>query len=117
MFVARRYDVVARYDRRLLAAALRETDRLVEEEAYGEPVALFFCLARERQIFPSLRRIMVPRLAIGRANTLGFAVDASPAELARLRIGVALHHVGVDDVEAWFRDRMTPITSRPWPPR
>lgn len=115
-FVARHHHRLARHTRPEVVAALTEAAALATDEV-DEPAALFFAFAKRPATFGDLWPPMVTRIALGRANVLGFELSVDERELDDLRLDVRDRARTYAEVRDWFRARLRPVTPRPWPPK
>lgn len=112
--IARAYAVIApelglplRESEAAIRIALREADHL-SDDVYDVPAALLFALGRHPRCFAGFRAMSV-LVVQWHTKTLGFKLEASPAELAGVLTRVALDELSHDDVKAWVVDRMLPF--------
>ena len=112
--VARAYAVIApelglplRASEAAIRVALREADHL-SDDIYDVPAALLFALGRYPRCFGGFRAMGV--LVIQwHTKTLGFKLEASPAQLAEVLTRVALRELTHEEVKAWVVERMLPF--------
>ncbi|MBX3212535.1 MAG: hypothetical protein KF850_10915 [Labilithrix sp.] len=90
-----------------LRIALREADHLADD-VYDVPGALLFALGRTPRCFSAFRAMSV-LVVDWHTKTLGFRLDATPAELGEILHRVALREASYDDVRAWVADRLLPF--------
>lgn len=75
---------------------------------YDVPAALLFTLGRHPRCFAGFRAMSV-LVVEWHTKTLGFKLEASPAELADVLIRVAANELTHDDVKNWVVHRMLPF--------
>ncbi len=105
--VARELGVLPKASRAALRSALREADQLADD-VFDVPAALLYSLGRTPRCFRLYRTMSVVVVA-WHAKTLGFALRASPCELAEVLERAARREVDFEDVKAWVCDRMLPF--------
>jgi hypothetical protein len=90
-----------------LRIALREADHLADD-IYDVPGALLFALGRTPRCFSGFRAMSV-LVVEWQTKTLGFKLEATPAELASMLGRVALRKATHEEVRAWVAERLLPF--------
>lgn len=90
-----------------LRVALREADHLADD-IYDAPGALLFALGRTPRCFSGFRSMSV-LVVEWHSKTLGFRLEASPAEIGRVLVRVARRELAYEDVRAWVAERLLPF--------
>jgi hypothetical protein len=93
---------------RAVHAAL-EAARVLASNESEEPAALLFAFASYRRAFPGAWRFMALSIAVQQARSLGFELDASPAEYDTLLSAVLYRTFGYEDVRTWVSTHLRPL--------
>jgi hypothetical protein len=90
-----------------IRAALREADHLADD-VYDVPAALLFALGRNARCFSGFRAMSV-LVVEWHAKTLGFKLEATRSELAKLIGEVAVRERSHEDVRSFIGARLLPF--------
>jgi hypothetical protein len=90
-----------------IRAAVREADHLADD-VYDVPAAFLFALGRNARCFSGFRAMSV-LVVEWHAKTLGFKLEATRAELAKLIGEVAVRERSHEDVRAFIGARLLPF--------
>lgn len=104
-------------DETRLAEALQEANALANGREEDEPAALFFALTRRPRIFGRAHGRMTLHLTVEHARALGLALTVNLAVLELMRARIVRGAIDIDEIRAWFSERLAPIQRKPWPPR
>jgi hypothetical protein len=105
--IAPELGLVAKWNDAALRIAMREADHLADD-VYDVPAALLFAFGRNPRCFSGFRAMSV--LVVEWHNrTLGFKLEAGPAELATILARVALREMDYEAVRTWVGARLLPF--------
>jgi hypothetical protein len=107
-FLDRRHDFAEWIDLYEAKAVVAEVARLRRDDS-DLPAVIFHAVARRPEGMGDAWRKLPPVLARNYAAKVGFTLVALDEELNSLVFRVATREVTLDELRAWFRERMKPL--------